>query len=321
VRGLGRSFGLNRNEKLSAYKTPRDLIHLFARTVSHGGGLTINVGPAADGKIPLLQQERIEKLGEWIRINQEAIYGSKKWVRPGEEKEVVLERADSLIDFNWVRNSPGYLIVEDHFTATWTGFISSDFSEEYTFSAQVDDGMKLCINEQLVLDLWKPRTEGAGSEAMRNDLSKSASGKFKFVKGRKYPVKIEFYETIQNAHVSLFWKSKSQSREVIPQKNLFTSAETAQGNGLNATYKSMRQHIAYTANHGNIYAICFEWPDRELALPIPEPNPETSISPLSRPGNLPWKYENGRLLIDTDVVRYSEMPGHDAWTFRIERIE
>lgn len=321
VRGLGRSFGLNRNEKLSAYKTSTELIHLFARTVSHGGGLTINIGPAADGKIPLLQQERIEKLGEWIRMNEEAIYGSQKWLKPGEEKEVTLQRIDPQIDFNWVRNSPGYPIVEDHFTATWTGYISSDFSEEYSFSARVDDGMRLYIGEQLVLDMWEPKAEGTDSEAMREDGKDSASGKIRLQKGRKYPIRVEYHEAIQNAHISLFWQSQSQQREVVPQKNLFTAKEVSLGNGLNSAYKSMRQHIAYTTNHGNLYVICFEWPEQQLVLPIPEPAPGTAISLLGRKGKLPWKYENGFLLIDTSEIRYSEMPGHDAWTFRINKIE
>lgn len=321
VRGLGRSFGLNRNEKLSAYKTPKELIHLFARTVSHGGGLTINVGPAADGKIPLLQQERIEKLGEWIRINEEAIFGSEKWIKSGEEKDVRLERIDPQIDFNWVRNSPGHPITEDQFTATWTGYIMPDFSEEYTFTARVDDGTRLFIGEQLVLDMWEPVAEGTDSEAMRKEHEQITTGKILLEKGRKYSIRIEYHETIQNAHISLFWESPSQERKVVPQKNLFTSPELSMGNGLNATYKSMRQYIAYTVNHGNLYVICFEWPKRELALPIPEPVPETAISLLGRPGNLPWKYENGMLLIDTSPVRYSEMPGHDAWTFRVGNIK
>jgi alpha-L-fucosidase len=318
VRGLGRSFGLNRNEKLSAYKTPRELIHLFVRIVAHGGGLTINVGPAADGKIPLLQQERIEKLGEWIRINEEAIYGSEKWIKPGEEKEVGLQRVDPQIDFKWVRNSPGHPIVEDHFTATWTGYIAADFSQEYSFSALVDDGMRLYIDEQLVLDMWEPNVESTESEAMREDDNQEASGTIRLEKGRKYPIRVEYLETIQNANISLFWESPSQAREVVPQKNIFSSIEQKAGDGLNAAYKSMRQHIAYTANHGNLYAICFEWPEQMLALPIPAPASGTGISLLGRSGNLPWKYENGLLLIDTSPVRYNEMPGHDAWTFRIE---
>ena len=52
-RGLGRSFGLNRNEPLENYLTSDELIRHFCVLVAAGGGMTLNVGPAADGKIPL----------------------------------------------------------------------------------------------------------------------------------------------------------------------------------------------------------------------------------------------------------------------------
>lgn len=321
VRGLGRSFGLNRNEKLDAYMTPRDLIHLFVRTVAHGGGLTINVGPASDGKIPLLQQERIEKLGAWIRINEEAIYGSEKWIKSGEEKEITLQRIDPQINFNWVRNSPGYPIVEDHFAASWAGYIETEFSEEFTFSCEADDGMRLYVDGRLILDKWDQTTAESNSEAMRGKNDESLSGKIRLEKGKKYPVRIKYHETIQNASVVLFWESQSLAREVVPQKNLFSDVSTTKGDGLKATYKSMRQHIAYTKNHGNLYAVSFEWPEGRLELPIAEPEPGTRISLLGREGDLTWHYKNGKLFIDTKSIRYSEMPGHDAWTFRIENYE
>ena len=47
--------------------------------VAAGGGLTINVGPAADGTIPMLQQERLLDLGRWLEVNGEAIYGSRPY--------------------------------------------------------------------------------------------------------------------------------------------------------------------------------------------------------------------------------------------------
>lgn len=321
VRGIGRSFGLNRNEKLEAYKSPAELIRLFVRTVAWGGGLTINVGPYADGKIPLIQQERIEKLGEWIRINEEAIYASTTWKRPGEERQVTLERIDPEINFNWVRNSPGSPIAEDHFTVEWTGFIKPDHTAEYLFSAMVDDGMRLFIDNQLVLDMWEPREEGTDSEAMREDREASMQGKITLEKDRFYPIRIEYYETVQNARMHLFWESPAVERQIVPQQNLFTNASLTQGNGLRGVYRSMRQYIAYTHNHGNLYATCFDWPGEELALPIERPKRGTRITMLGRDGELPWRYRGGKLIINTSAVKYNEVPSHHAWTFKIENYE
>ncbi|MBW6497980.1 MAG: alpha-L-fucosidase [Bacteroidales bacterium] len=321
VRGLGRSFGLNRNEKLEAYMSPEELIHFFARAVANGGGITINVGPGADGKIPLLQQERLEQLGAWIRVNEEAIYASTQWSKNGEEKEVTLERIDPQVHFNWVRNSPGQPISEDNFTATWTGYIMPDFSEEYLFSAVADDGMRLYIDGQLVLDMWNQTKEGTQSEAMREGIGQALEGKVRLRRGQKYPIRVEYREDYQNANISLFWESRSLPREVVPQKNLFSRKENQTGDGLSAVYRSMYQYLAYTHNHGNLYAIAFEWPDEVLTLPIAEPDAGTSITLLGREGDLPWKYENGKLKIDVSQVRYNEIPGHYAWTFKIENYE
>src|SRR5690554_4662067 len=193
--------------------SPEELIHFFVRAVANGGGITINVGPAADGKIPLLQQERLEQLGEWIGVNEEAIYASESWIRTGEEREVLVERMDPQIDFNWVRNSPVEGIAEDHFTASWTGFIQADYSEEYQFLAEADEGMRLYVDGELVLDLWDQQAEGSQSEAMREREARLKEGRIQLQKGKKYPIKVEFHERLQEARISLQWESPSLSRE------------------------------------------------------------------------------------------------------------
>lgn len=78
-RGVGHSFGLNRNEPLSNYLTSDSLIRHFVRLVAAGGGMTLNVGPDADGTIPMLQQERLIDLGRWLKVNGEAIYSSRPY--------------------------------------------------------------------------------------------------------------------------------------------------------------------------------------------------------------------------------------------------
>lgn len=76
TRSVGMSFGFNRNEDVGDYMKVDELIELLVRTVSKGGNLLLNVGPCADGTIMPLIQERLEQLGDWLRVNGEAVYGS-----------------------------------------------------------------------------------------------------------------------------------------------------------------------------------------------------------------------------------------------------
>ncbi|MDG0809227.1 alpha-L-fucosidase [Cohnella rhizosphaerae] len=78
-RGIGASFGYNRHETLDAYMTEKDVIHLLVDTVSRGGNLLLNVGPTADGLIPVIMEERLAQLGDWLQVNGEAIYGTGCW--------------------------------------------------------------------------------------------------------------------------------------------------------------------------------------------------------------------------------------------------
>jgi alpha-L-fucosidase len=81
IRGMGLSFGYNRNEDLEDYNSPQSLILMLADIVSQGGNLCINVGPTAAGKIPVIMQERLIQIGKWLETNGEAIYGTRKWKR------------------------------------------------------------------------------------------------------------------------------------------------------------------------------------------------------------------------------------------------
>lgn len=76
-RGLGLSFGYNQMENRSNAISSRDLISLLVSTVANNGNLLVNVGPKADGTIPDWQEELLLALGEWLKINGEAIYGTR----------------------------------------------------------------------------------------------------------------------------------------------------------------------------------------------------------------------------------------------------
>ncbi|HBE42316.1 MAG TPA: alpha-L-fucosidase, partial [Bacteroidales bacterium] len=80
-RGIGTSFGFNRAENLNSYSSAEELIKLLISTVAAGGNLLLDIGPAADGTIPVIMQQRLMETGNWLKNNGEAIYGTQAFIK------------------------------------------------------------------------------------------------------------------------------------------------------------------------------------------------------------------------------------------------
>jgi len=75
-RGIGNSYGYNRNEDAWDYNTRQTLIRLLSTVCGNGGNLLLDIGPTADGHIPPIMEERLLQIGDWLGKNGAAIYGS-----------------------------------------------------------------------------------------------------------------------------------------------------------------------------------------------------------------------------------------------------
>jgi alpha-L-fucosidase len=78
-RGMGYSYGYNREEDAWDYNSAQSLIYHLIDKVSRGGNFLLDIGPDAHGKIPPIMQERLLDIGKWLSANGEAIYGTERW--------------------------------------------------------------------------------------------------------------------------------------------------------------------------------------------------------------------------------------------------
>jgi len=61
------------------YRTTNEIVDGFIDRVSRGGGLMLSISPMADGTIPEEQKQILKELGDWLKVNGEGIYGTRKW--------------------------------------------------------------------------------------------------------------------------------------------------------------------------------------------------------------------------------------------------
>ena len=79
TRGVGHSFGANRNERPEDIVTTTELVRSLCDIVSKNGNLLIGIGPDQNGVIPEEQARPLRGLGAWLATDGEAIHGTRPW--------------------------------------------------------------------------------------------------------------------------------------------------------------------------------------------------------------------------------------------------
>jgi hypothetical protein len=141
---------------------------------------------------------------------------------------LALTRIDPVVDFNWTYGSPDPLIPSTFFAVRWSGQVQPLYSQTYTFTTISDDGARLWVNDQLVIDNWA----GIGE----------ASGTIALVANQRYNIKMEYREDWGDASAFLLWSSSSQAREIIPTSQLYSS-RFSRPNFSEVKSKSLKVHM------------------------------------------------------------------------------
>ena len=121
----------------------------------------------------------------------------------------ILGRVDAAVDFSWGRNAPAPGVDAETFSVRWTGYVEPLYSETYTFHTITDDGVRLWVNGELIIDQWQLQgaTEHTGTIILET--------------GRKYDIKMEYFDNTKGATAQLLWSSPTQSKQIIPQSQLY----------------------------------------------------------------------------------------------------
>lgn len=140
----------------------------------------------------------------------------------------VLTRTDANVDFQWGTAAPAAGVPADNFSVRWTGQVSARYSGTMTFFTSSDDGVRLWVNGQQLINNWT------------NHGTTENSGSISLVAGQKYDLKLEYYEATGGATARLLWSSTCEPKAAVPSSQLYP-AVVASGDPAQYNFESSAQ--------------------------------------------------------------------------------
>ncbi|MCX7748345.1 MAG: PA14 domain-containing protein [Clostridia bacterium] len=203
--------------------------------LSLSGGTTIEHAPSKAAILILPIPGSADSLGTGKNISINSAVGAgdgligKYYNNRNLTEPSTLTRVDSTINFEWAAGSPHASINLDEFSVSWSGKIQPQFSETYTFYTYSDEGVRLWIDGQLIIDKWyfQGPTEWSGTVSL--------------TAGRKYDIVLQYFEGWGSAQAKLSWASPSLAKQVVPAECLYSSVPSVTGitsSKANGAYKA-----------------------------------------------------------------------------------
>ena len=117
-------------------------------------------------------------------------------------------RLDPTINFDFKAAPPNSLGQGDNFSARWSGKVKPLYSETYLFMTLSDDGVRVTLNGQVLIDNWTYHSD----QWNWNWVTLQA--------GQQYDIQVEYFQGVGSADLQLWWQSQSQGKQLIPASQL-----------------------------------------------------------------------------------------------------
>ncbi|HON90727.1 MAG TPA: PA14 domain-containing protein [Sedimentisphaerales bacterium] len=121
---------------------------------------------------------------------------------PGDTPAIT--RTEANIDFNWGNSGPGAPVPNDQFSARWTADLEIAVADSYTFIIRSDDGSRLWLNNQLIVNKW---FDHGAMDAASTPI---------YLEPGVYTLCMEYYENSGAASAQLYWRTATMDRRIVP---------------------------------------------------------------------------------------------------------
>ncbi len=182
------------------------------------GKVKISFSPGGERKVDQFSNVPSENLSCMENGKSEKGLMGEYFSNPKFEGDPVMTRRDGSIAFGWTLFSPNPKIPYDWFSARWAGKIKAPRTGKIRIGLRGNDGYRLYLNNQLVIDCWRKQSFGTHTIP------------FSFEKGKEYDIRLEYFETAGNARLKLVWDASDN--EAVLKENIAKAVNLARNSDM-----------------------------------------------------------------------------------------